>query len=162
MLGAELVEGELLVRTVRVAPGEMILHLIGISIIVAYPHLKHRYGNLVLGGVFIALGMLLKIVTVNLPRLLWLGLTLNNFHSIDYFPLLPWFGVVLIGVFLGNSLYANYTRSFKLRNLSDLTPMRVLTFLGRHSLFIYLIHQPLLITALYVLGVVDIGFLAFS
>jgi uncharacterized membrane protein len=137
-----------------------ILHLIGISIILAYPVLKLKYGNLVLGGVFIALGMLLKFVTVDMPWLLWLGP--HEFYSLDYFPILPWFGVVLIGVFPGNSLYPNYTRGFKFWDLSDLTPMRVLTFLGRHSLFIYLIHQPVLIAALYLLGVVDIGALACS
>ena len=134
-----------------------ILHLIGISIIVAYPVVKLRYGNLVLGLCFIALGMYVKNITVTLPWLLWLGITPNNFHSVDYFPLLPWFGVVLIGVFLGNSLYANYTRGFKLRDRSQVKGIRVLSFLGRHSLLIYLIHQPVLITALYLLDLVTIG-----
>jgi uncharacterized membrane protein len=134
-----------------------ILHLIGIAIILAYPLLPLRYGNLVLGMVFIALGVAVKHVTVNVPWLLWLGLTPAHFQTLDYFPLLPWFGVVLIGVFLGNSLYSNYTRHFTLGDRFDVPPVRFLEFLGQHSLFIYLLHQPVLIAVLYLLGLVNIG-----
>jgi len=139
-----------------------ILHLIGISIVVAYPLLKLRYRNLVLGLSFMALGLFLKNVTVTLPWFLWLGLPPQHFYSVDYFPILPWFGVVLIGVFLGNTLYTNYTRNFKLRDLSQVKGIRLLSFLGRHSLLIYLIHQPILITALYLLNLVTIGTSVFS
>ena len=134
-----------------------ILHLIGISIILAYPVLKVRYGNLVLGIMFIALGMFIKKVTVGFSWLLWLGLTPARFYSVDYFPLVPWFGVVLIGVFLGNSLYPQYTRSFELYDLSKFAVIRFLCLLGRHSLLIYLVHQPVLITVLYLLDFVTIG-----
>lgn len=139
-----------------------ILHLIGISIILAYPLLKFRYWNLLLGLGFIACGLFLKNITFSFPWLLWLGLTPNSFYTIDYFPLLPWFGVVLIGLFIGNLLYPNYTRSFKLGDLSKFSFIGWWCFLGRHSLLIYLIHQPVLIVALYMLGVVDMGVLAFS
>jgi uncharacterized membrane protein len=138
-----------------------ILHLIGISIILAYPLLKFRYWNIVLGLSFMILGLFLKNVSVGFPWLLWLGLTPNSFYTIDYFPLLPWFGVLLIGIFIGNSLYANYTRSFKLQDLSQVTGIRLLSFLGRHSLFIYLIHQPVLITVLHLLDLINIGALGF-
>lgn len=134
-----------------------ILHLIGISIILAYPLLKLRFGNLLLGIVSIALGIFINKVTVGFPWFLWLGLTPARFYSVDYFPLLPWFGVVLIGVFFGNSLYPHYTRSFNLYDLSNFAVIRFFTYLGRHSLLIYLIHQPLLITVLYLLDFVTIG-----
>lgn len=138
-----------------------ILHLIGISIILAYPVLKLRYWNLLIGISFMALGLYLKNVSVGYPWLLWLGLTPNSFYTVDYFPLLPWFGVVLIGVFIGNSFYANYSRNFTLRDLSRFAVIRGFCSLGRHSLLIYLIHQPLLITALYLLDLVSIGALGF-
>jgi uncharacterized membrane protein len=134
-----------------------ILHLIGISIILAYPVIKLRFGNFVLGIVFIALGIYVKNLTLGFPWLLWLGLIPARFYSVDYFPLVPWFGVVLIGVFLGNSLYPHYTRNFNLIDLSQFAVIRFLTFLGRHSLLIYLIHQPVLITVLYLLDFVTIG-----
>ena len=135
-----------------------ILHLIGISIILAYPALKLRFSNLVLGIMFIALGIFSNKVTVGFPWLLWLGLVPARFYSIDYFPLLPWFGVVLIGIFLGNSLYPQYMRNFSLHDLSTSSFIQFLCFLGRHSLLIYLVHQPLLITSLHLLGMVNIGF----
>jgi uncharacterized membrane protein len=137
-----------------------ILHLIGIAIMLAFPLLQLRSGNLVLGIGVIALGIGLKNVTVNVPWLLWLGLTPAHFQTLDYFPLLPWFGVVLIGVFLGNSFYSNYTRHFTLGDRFDVPPVRLLEFLGQHSLFIYLVHQPVLIAVLYLLGLVNIGLLS--
>ena len=139
-----------------------ILHLIGVSIILAYPLVKLKYGNLALGISFIALGLYLKQVSVEFLWLLWLGLTPNSFYTVDYFPLLPWFGVVLIGVFIGNSFYPNYRRIFELRDRSQYRIIQVLSLMGRHSLLIYLVHQPVLIAGLYLLGVVDFGALTFS
>jgi uncharacterized membrane protein len=133
-----------------------ILHLIGISIILAYPVIKFRYENLVLGLSIISIGLFLKQVSATFPWLLWLGVRPEHFYTLDYFPLIPWFGVVLIGVFLGNSLYTNYTRNFALHDFSELSPVQFLGFLGRHSLVIYLIHQPLLVTVLYLLDLVAI------
>lgn len=135
-----------------------ILHLIGLSIILAFPLLKLRYGNLVLGSLLLLLGMCITNLRVGSPWLLWLGLVPAHFTSVDYFPVLPWFGVVLIGIFLGNSLYPGYQRNFKLQDRSHRTPVRMLGSLGRHSLLIYLVHQPVLITALFLIGVADIGF----
>jgi len=129
-----------------------ILHLIGMSIILAYPLLNLRHWNLILGAVFIAAGVYLQSATINTSWLLWLGIMPKNFYTVDYFPLLPWFGVFLIGVFLGNALYENGARKYKIRDLSGIWIAGALAFLGRNSLFIYIIHQPVLIAALYILG----------
>ena len=135
-----------------------ILHLIGLSIILAFPVLTLRYGNLVLGSIFLLLGAFITNQHVGSPWLLWLGLMPAQFASVDYFPVLPWFGVVLIGVFAGNSLYPNYQRAFRLRDRSHVPMVRGINFLGRHSLLIYLVHQPVLIVTLFLVGAVDIGF----
>lgn len=130
-----------------------ILHLIGISILLAYPLLNLRYWNLAFGLALIAAGIYLQSITTATSWLLWLGATPENFYTVDYFPVLPWFGVFLIGVFLGSSLYENGARKYWIWNLSGLPIAGVLAVLGRNSLFIYIIHQPILITALYLLGV---------
>ena len=136
-----------------------VLHLIGISIILAYPFLKLRSWNLMIGIIFISLGMYLKNLTFGFPWLMWIGPMSCHFYTVDYFPLFPWFGVILIGLFFGNLLYPDYTRKFNLYDRSNFSFIKLFCFLGRHSLLIYLIHQPVLITVLYILGVVNSSFL---
>ena len=133
-----------------------ILHLIGISIILAYPFLKLRYWNLLLGIAFISLGIYLKNFTFGFLWLVWLGFMPDHFYTVDYFPIFPWFGVVLIGVFFGNLLYPDYTRKFNLCDLSNFNFIGLFCLLGRHSLIIYLIHQPILLILLYLRGIAGI------
>lgn len=134
-----------------------ILHLIGISIILAYPFLKLRYWNLLIGLFCIFLGAYLKGFVFNFYWLSWLGLRPAQFYSVDYFPLLPWFGLVLIGIFFGNLLYSDHTRRFQLVDLSFFSGIKVFCFLGKHSLLIYLLHQPLIIAVIYLLGMVNMN-----
>ncbi|MBI3941768.1 MAG: DUF1624 domain-containing protein [Chloroflexi bacterium] len=134
-----------------------ILHFMGLATMLAYPFLKLRAWNLVLGSSFIALGFYLKNLTFDFPWLVWLGLRPEHFHTLDYFPLFPWFGVVLIGVFLGNTFYPYSVRKLALPDLSHLPLPQLLSSLGRHSLFIYLIHQPILIGVLSLLGIVNLS-----
>jgi uncharacterized membrane protein len=135
-----------------------ILHLIGLSIPLAYPFLRLKLWNLFLGLAIVAVGFyLIRNVAVGYPWLLWLGLQSAEVISSDYRPLLPWFGVILLGVFAGNLLYANGARQFAIRDLSHLPLIRALSFMGRHSLVIYLVHQPVLVVVLSALGIIDVG-----
>lgn len=136
-----------------------ILHLIGISIILAYPFLKLRYWNLLIGLFCIFLGAYLKGFVFNFYWLSWLGFRPAQFYSVDYFPLLPWFGVVLIGIFFGNLLYLDHSRRFQLVDLSFFSGIKVFCFLGKHSLLIYLLHQPLIIAVLFLLGMANMNLL---
>jgi len=136
-----------------------ILHLIGISIILAYPFLKlrYRYWNPLIGLLCIFLGAYLKSFAFDFYWLSWLGFRPAQFYSVDYFPLLPWFGVVLVGLFFGNLFYPDCSRKFHLHDFSDFYIIKSFCFLGKHSLFIYLIHQPLIIVFLYLFGLVSIS-----
>ena len=129
-----------------------ILHLIGISIILGSFFLKFRKLNLLLGFLIIALGIYLENFSFDFSWLLWLGFIPKNYFTFDYFPILPWFGVTLLGIFFGNSLYKNGKRNFKIKDLSNSSIVKFLSFLGRKSLTIYLLHQPLLIIILLILG----------
>ena len=126
-----------------------ILHFIGIAIILAHFLLRFRYLNLLLGIIIISIGIYLQTITFNFSWLIWLGLSPQYFYTIDYFPVLPWLGAVLIGLFLGNLLYPSGSRRFNITDRSNSLFIKPLCFLGRHSLLIYLIHQPILITLLY-------------
>lgn len=129
-----------------------ILHLIGISIILGSFFLKFKKLNLLLGLIIILLGIYLENFNFNFPWLLWLGFIPKNYFTFDYFPILPWFGVTLLGIYFGNILYKNGKRNFKIKDLSNSSVVKFLSFLGRKSLTIYLLHQPLLIMILLILG----------
>ena len=133
-----------------------ILHLIGISIILAYPFLRFRWLNLLLGLAFIVAGWWLQFLNLSSesPWLLPLGIVPDGLFMPDYRPLLPWFGVVLLGVFFGSLVYSGGKRVAGL-SLPTPTPGLPLMFLGRHSLFIYLVHQPILLGLLAALGIVS-------
>jgi len=122
-----------------------ILHLIGISVIISYPFLRFKYANLAIGAIIIAIGLYLQTLTFNFSFLIWLGFKPTEYFAVDHFPILPYFGIILIGLFLGKILYPNSERKFKIPNVS----IPFLEFLGKHSLVIYLVHQPLLIILLY-------------
>jgi len=126
-----------------------VLHCIGISIILAYPFLQIRIPNLLIGIVFVILGIDLRTMVFDFNFLVWLGFVPSEFSTIDYFPLLPWFGVVLIGIFIGKTLYPNHARKFELPDLSRYKSINFFCFLGKHSLVIYLIHQPILLGIIY-------------
>ena len=75
------------------------------------------------------------------------GFPSPSFWSTDYFPLLPWFFLFCAGYFLWSLLDKSPRAKALLR--PGLRPLR---FLGRHSLAIYLIHQPALMAVFTVLG----------
>src|ERR687897_3114056 len=136
-----------------------ILHLIGISIILAYPFLKLRFTNLVLGTLIFAAGQYILSQGLD-SQSIWLlpfGIVPEGMIMPDYRPLLPWFGVVLIGLFFGDVVYGDGRRPAVLEDKAPVLA-RPLLPLGRNSLFIYLIHQPIIIALLAVTGFVDLNF----
>jgi uncharacterized membrane protein len=130
-----------------------ILHLLGLSVILAFPFLRSRWASLVAGIVAIGLGVYLSSVITLSPWLLWLGVPQFRRHMVDYYPILPWFGFALFGVFLGLTLYPRGIRRFTLPDLSHTAPIRALTYLGKHSLLIYLVHQPIMLGILMLVGI---------
>jgi uncharacterized membrane protein len=134
-----------------------ILHLIGFSIILAYPFLSLRLTNLVLGTVIFVAGQYVLAQDLY-SQSFWLlpfGVVPEGVMMPDYRPLLPWFGVVLIGLFFGNVVYGGRPAVPE-----DKAPVlaRPLLPLGRNSLFIYLVHQPIIIALLAATGIVGLNF----
>jgi uncharacterized membrane protein len=129
-----------------------ILHLIGISIILSYLFLRLTKLNLFIGIIFISIGVILQNYTFNFKSLLWLGFIPENFFTLDYFPLLPWFGVVLIGIFLGKTFYNNYKRTLPIKDNMKNKFVLSTCFLGKYSLLIYFLHQPIILFILFCSG----------
>jgi uncharacterized membrane protein len=127
-----------------------ILHLIGVSVMLSPLFFRLKAWNIPAGILCVLIGWFVT-SRISLPSpplvLLPLGIHAPAFWSVDYTPLFPWLGIVLIGMGVGALMYAGGTRHFTLMPLPDLF-VWPLSFLGRHSLVIYLVHQPVIILLL--------------
>jgi len=94
--------------------------------------------------IVVAVPLAARSVLFDDPWWWWLGLSERGIRSNDYVPVFPWFGAVLAGMAL-----AMLARDAGLLpRLAAIVPgawSRPFTFIGRHSLAFYLIHQPVLI-----------------
>jgi uncharacterized membrane protein len=127
-----------------------ILHFFGIAFILAPFFLRFRFINLILGIALLAAGIYLWGTSFDFPWLLWLGLRPHHFYTLDYFPLLPWFGLFLVGMFCGKILYPQGNRRLNIHEFND-PVTSALTLPGRHPLVIYLAQWPVVIGVLLLL-----------
>lgn len=136
-----------------------ILHLIGCATILATPFVVLKIRPLitfVFGLVVIAISPLLAWVR-GPAFLIPLGIQPVGFATLDYEPLIPWFGVLLLGVAAGSVLYAGGVRCRTLERLGEMPKAALpVAYLGRHSLLIYLIHNPIIFMILFVAGFVSV------
>lgn len=97
-----------------------------------------------MGLLMIAAGVYLNTsVLVDFPWLIPLGITTPTFASSDYFPIFPYLGYFLLGAVLGKTLYRRQQSLFPKVNSNSPIPA-FLCACGKHSLWIYLLHQPVL------------------
>lgn len=76
------------------------------------------------------------------PNLFWLGLPdLTRFSSADYFPLVPWLFLFWCGLFLAGL--------WRPRAGLAPRPLRPLACVGRHTLLVYMLHQPVIYGVLW-------------
>jgi uncharacterized membrane protein len=121
-----------------------ILHAIAASSILAWPVTRAPRAALPIGIAVIVAGLAFSHPAFDTRALGWVGFATMKPPTEDYVPLFPWFGVVLVGVWLGRELAK---RSFVPIAFLANAP-RPLRWLGRHSLAVYMIHQPILIGVL--------------
>lgn len=121
-----------------------VLHLLSVCMILygLTRPLWEKLGWLVpvlsVAGVLATRHMVYGIPTEN-PYLWMFGWTTDAFYSTDYFPMLPWAFVFLFGTWLGK-----YIKAGKLPQWFYTTRAPRLAAVGRHSLEIYIVHQPVL------------------
>ncbi len=136
-----------------------ILHLIGLSIILSIPLLDKSPRHLFTAGalLFVLFPLLKPFIPVGGFWLIILGFPPQGFSSVDYAPLLPWYGLVLLGLGAGKTFYGGYVRRKKIPDYTSILPVSLICHTGRHSLFIYFIHQPILLTLMYLAGWGDVN-----
>lgn len=124
-----------------------ILHFLAFSIFFADYFKKLSAPKLIfLSCIIISLGIYFKKIIMPNNILFPLGLVSAQYSSLDFFPIFPNLGIFFIGLAVGKIFY----KQKKPRLFKDF-PIKSINFLGRHSLFIYLIHQPLILAFLFLL-----------
>ena len=120
-----------------------ILHLLGICMLM-YPLLKNISNSvlILIALITIVLGYWFQTFSVPVKWLFPLGLVSPTFGSGDYFPVFPNLGYFIIGILLGRTVYREKKSILPKVRVSN-PVIRAFSFLGRHSLWIYLGHQPL-------------------
>ncbi len=127
-----------------------ILHLIGLSIVLSVIFLKFNLNKLFLGVPIFISGFFLQSLTFDTPFFLLFGLAPHNFQTFDYWPLFPWFGLFLMGMCTGD--FYSKKKSLDKKRILNFPLLKQICFLGKKSLVIYLVHQPVLLALLYIFG----------
>ena len=129
-----------------------ILHFIFIASLLAIPFVHLYWTNLILGTGIVLANLLFQSTFFNNIYLHWIGFMTYKPATDDYEPLVPWFGMVLIGMFFARWAITK-------NNIPSLSSWQVeskvttaLRFAGIHSLIIYMIHQPLFYGLFYLVA----------
>ena len=125
-----------------------VLHHIALASVIALAFVRVPKLVLALGIALLAIGNFVSHPYFDQPWLNWFGLMTHKPITEDYVPLLPWFGMVLIGVAIGCWIKGRAPLKHWRAGSSS---AKVLVWGGRHSLILYLIHQPIFVGLLSLL-----------
>lgn len=122
-----------------------ILHLLGLGMIL-FPLCRRAPDILLwlLAAVTALAAVPLQKAPVPTGWLLPLGATHGIFASVDYYPVCPYFSVFLLGVLAYKKYYHQKRSLFRF-----CVANKYITALSKHSLTIYLLHQPALVAVIY-------------
>lgn len=130
-----------------------ILHLLAVSILL-YSFLERVRRPIIIGfslvAILIGLYFSMNPLDTSSQVLALFVKTRGPFYSADYFPLLPWFGCFLLGAALGPVIYPRKQSLFP--RGSGKTWKKPFLAAGRHSLLIYILHQPVVYGLLLLVG----------
>jgi len=127
-----------------------ILHFIIVASLIGLLFIRLYYTNLLIGTLLIIIGTKLSSPLFNQAELQWFGLMTHKPLTEDYVPFLPWFGVILMGIFSGQFIFKWQHLKFISRWRERNSLQKNLSCMGRYSLIIYLLHQPLFMGILFV------------
>lgn len=123
-----------------------ILHHVALASILALPFL--RLPVIAVAGVALiafALPFLVAHPLLDEPLLAWLGFSRAPIATADFVPVFPWFGCVLGGIVLARLVLPAIQGSSVAGWRATALPARLVVWGGRHSLLVYLVHQPVFI-----------------
>ncbi|MGE6785921.1 DUF1624 domain-containing protein [Ensifer adhaerens] len=136
-----------------------ILHSIAAASLVGLLFLRlPAVASFVAAAAAIAAPFYLRSPIYDAPWLWWVGLSETLPRSNDYVPLLPWLGPFLLGLGAAKLFHARLATALAGRPSTEGKARlwtTLLVFGGRHSLAIYLIHQPVLIGLVYLFSLIS-------
>jgi len=133
-----------------------ILHCLGCCMVIGgepsawLDKIPRRLQPVLFGGLFVLCFMMFPMndeAFAGVPYLYMFGLYSPEFKSMDYFPLLPWFFLYPLGAWLGL-----YIKEGRLPRWFYDVKVPILPILGRHTLVIYMLHQPVMYFAVMLLA----------
>jgi uncharacterized membrane protein len=122
-----------------------ILHCIAVASMLAWPFVRRPWSALFVGCAVIVAGLVLSHPAFDARALSVVGFVAHKPVTGDYVPLAPWSGAVFVGIALGHLLAK---QSFGAVAPLSAAPAS-LRSLGRHSLLVYMVHQPILLAILW-------------
>ena len=129
-----------------------VLHFVLVGTIICWLVMPYQKLLLILAMSLLTVGILYQSPIFNSPFLQWLGMMTYKPITEDYVPVLPWLGLMLIGARMGQlALTKSKLWLFDYKLSSILLPVQ---WLGQHSLIVYMLHQPILLGALDIFGMV--------
>ncbi|GGK18373.1 heparan-alpha-glucosaminide N-acetyltransferase [Salinarimonas ramus] len=127
-----------------------ILHMIAVGSVLALPFLRlHPALTVLAAAAVLAAPFLYASPAFDTRWLAWIGFFETAPDTNDFEPVFPWLSAVLAGVALGRVLLDTRLRPRLAAIRLDGRLGRGLVAMGRWSLVIYLLHQPILLGALY-------------
>jgi uncharacterized membrane protein len=120
------------------------LHAIAVASMLANPLVRRPWPAAAVGCAVVAAGLLLSHPAFDARPLSWIGFVTAKPPTEDFVPLAPWAGFVFVGIAIGHTLARHAFRA-----VAPLASApRWLRWLGRHSLAVYMVHQPVFLGAL--------------
>lgn len=127
-----------------------ILHCIAVSSVLALPFLRAPIAVvLAAAAAVIALPHVVQAPLFDAAALRWIGLGATPPATSDYVPIFPWFGPTLLGIAGARLALKVQDEAWWARFRPGQAASRGLAWAGRHSLSLYLIHQPILFGTLW-------------
>jgi len=139
----------------RVAMGEAfiffgILHSIAVASLLGLAFLRLPPALLVVLGVAVIwLPQAMRFEALDAPWFWWTGLQATAVRSVDYVPVFPWFGPVLLGIATAQVMARTGVWE-RMARWQAPRAARAAAWPGRHSLAVYLAHQPVLVALVWV------------
>ncbi len=131
-----------------------ILHFLSVCSIVSLILIKIN-SNFQLLLICLGTGLIsISEITFNIPFIFsWLGFSKELPLTNDFYPIIPWITFYFFGFWLGSIINEIPNKKYKNISITDPQPsmvLKLIEYVGRKSLVIYILHQPLLFSLFFI------------